>query len=62
MKTFDEIEFDKGTMIHIQGIPFWLSKSTVVLGNKNNLGLLELGRYLPEGRSKCTEDESVESA
>lgn len=50
MKTFDEIEFDTGTMIHVQGCPFWLSSSTVVWGNAKNLECLELGRHLPEGK------------
>jgi hypothetical protein len=46
MKTFDEIEFAKGTMIHIQGMPFWLSKTTVDHGNAKNLAHLHLGRHL----------------
>lgn len=50
MKTFDEIEFDTGTMIHVQGCPFWLSEPTVVLGRAKNLNCLILGRHLPKGK------------
>lgn len=60
MKQFDEIEFDPGTLVHIQGIPFWLSKRTVLYGNAKNLECLSLGRHLPDGELGDATEKSSE--
>lgn len=39
MKKLEELTISKGTIIHLNGIPFELSKDTDVLGLKDNLNL-----------------------
>jgi len=50
MKQFDEIEFDAMTRVSIQGIPFWLSTDTILLGNAKKLECLKMGSHLPNGK------------
>ena len=40
----DEILFPAGTLVKIDGLPFWLASHTVLLGYKANLNLISQER------------------
>ena len=59
-KYVDRIFFPKGTLIKIEGIPFWLESDTVLLGNRGNLSLIDYDKSLGVP-SVLNEDQSETS-
>ena len=53
-----EIAFLAGTLVKIEGLPFWLASDAVLLGNKANLELIHQDKSLGV---PCVPDEAQDS-